>query len=329
MVWKAARPLATWSTSDHTISPSADTWLAWPRWALLASFAHGPLNWFNVYHRFKVRFNTLKRSEVSFWTVRRLVQISCSFLEVLCILILLAIRHNIKSEVSWVQMGEFGLVGKALSDLVISCEVSMSTMWSHRPQVHHHIVGFQIAIAAYVEISNAGLDMSFAKSAGWSVFLVVGLRESQILSRPTVSVGQIFRTYKIHVHTYVYTKQYMPLWFYSNKRITGDKVLVQNLMFSAERLIFNTCSEPRLARFLTDHENHRTQSEYETGFLVKAPHCTSSIVAETVFWATTLDIFTLRSTSKMTIYVYTCIYIYIYIVIYTLCFYRQPEWLTV
>lgn len=41
---------------------------------------------------------------------------------VLCILILLSIRHNIKSE------------------------------------VHHHIVGFQIAIAAYVEISNAGLD---------------------------------------------------------------------------------------------------------------------------------------------------------------------------
>ena len=66
MVWKAARPPATWSTSDHTITPSADTWSAWPRWALLASFAHGPLNWFNVYHRFKVRFNTLKWSEVSF-----------------------------------------------------------------------------------------------------------------------------------------------------------------------------------------------------------------------------------------------------------------------
>lgn len=66
MVWKAARPPATWSTSDHTIPPSADTWSAWPRWALLASFAHGPLNWFNVYHRFEVRFNTLKWSEVSF-----------------------------------------------------------------------------------------------------------------------------------------------------------------------------------------------------------------------------------------------------------------------
>eukprot|EP00437_Effrenium_voratum_P005085 CAMPEP_0181431576 /NCGR_PEP_ID=MMETSP1110-20121109/18319_1 /TAXON_ID=174948 /ORGANISM="Symbiodinium sp., Strain CCMP421" /LENGTH=741 /DNA_ID=CAMNT_0023554945 /DNA_START=262 /DNA_END=2487 /DNA_ORIENTATION=- len=42
---------------------------------------------------------------------------------ILCILLLLLIRHNIKSE------------------------------------VHHHIVGFQIAIAAYVEISNAGLDL--------------------------------------------------------------------------------------------------------------------------------------------------------------------------
>lgn len=107
----------------------------------------------------------------------------------------------------------------------------------------------------------------------------------------------------------------------TNTRITGDKVLFQNLMFSAERLIFNTCLEPRLARFLTDHENHRTQSEYETGFLVKAPHCTSSIAAETVFWATTLDIFTLRSTSKKTI----CIRIYTYVNKYTLCFYRQPE----
>lgn len=66
---------------------------------------------------------------------------------VLCILVLLLIRHNIKSE------------------------------------VHHHIVGFQIAIAAYVEISNAGLDL--------------------------------------------------------------------------------------LTRILTDHENHRTQTEYETAFLWK------------------------------------------------------------
>ncbi len=114
MNWNGLKGSLAASNARSHHPPSADTWLAWPRWALLASFAHGPLNWFNVYHRFKVRFNTLKRSEVSFWTVRRLLQITCSFLEVLCILILLAIRHNIKSEVSWVQMGEFGLVGKAL-----------------------------------------------------------------------------------------------------------------------------------------------------------------------------------------------------------------------
>ena len=69
---------------------------------------------------------------------------------------------------------------------------------------------------------------------------------------------------------------------FKQKRITGDKVLFQDLMLAAERLIsIHVCS--RLARFLTDQENHRTQSEYETGFLVKAPHCTSSIAAETVF----------------------------------------------
>ncbi len=93
----------------------------------------------------------------------------------------------------------------------------MSTIWSQHPQVHHHIVGFQIAIAAYVEISNAGLDMSFAKSAGWS--FVVGCWLQRISN--LVKTHSISLTLCPYLNMCIYTMYIyicFPLRFSSNKR---------------------------------------------------------------------------------------------------------------
>lgn len=79
--------------------------------------------------------------------------------EVLCILILLCIRHNIKSEAtSLAHLSTMRVIQAIYFDS--DCLLHWSAL-----QVHHHIVGFQIAIAAYVELSNAGLDVSMAKPA--------------------------------------------------------------------------------------------------------------------------------------------------------------------
>lgn len=111
-------------------------------------------------------------------------------------------------------------------------------MWSQRPQVHHHIVGFQIAIAAYVEISNAGLDMSFAKSAGWSLLAdVFGCwlkRISNVVK--THSISWTVFPYLKNTRTYVriYKTIYVSLILFQHKNHRWQGPLSKSDVFCRE-----------------------------------------------------------------------------------------------